>query len=120
MKGGYTFSQTKELVFVLINVKNYRKEEVRYVLTEDELLVEVWDGRAIRKVCLQLFDLIEPEHSAIEFIKHYISVKMAKNKTGKHWTQIGIEVSELKDTKNRRVISNYLEGCVDKKDKEEE
>ena len=45
---------------------------------------------------------------------------MAKNKSGKHWTQIGIEVSELKDTKNRRVISNYLEGCVEKEKKEKE
>lgn len=93
VKGNYTFSQTKDLVFVLINVKNYKKEEVRYVLTEDELLVEVWNGHAICKICLGLFDLIEPEHSAVEFIKHYISVKMQKTNVAKHWTQIGIEVS---------------------------
>lgn len=105
----------------MMNLKNYKKEEVRYVITEDELFLEVWDGNSVRKVCVQLFDLVEPEHSIVECFKSYISVKMQKaNK--KQWDQIGINVTQLKDMKNRRMLSNYLESVGEKPEvkKEEE
>lgn len=78
-------------------MKGYNKlTDVRYALSENELLVEIRQGLVIHRICKTLFKEIEVDQSSIELLVDFVSVKLRKRDKDAVWDQgCGYDISEF-------------------------
>jgi len=73
------FNQIKDFVFLTFQLKGYKREEdVRYALSENELLLEVRRSKNVARLCKTLQKEIDVDGSEISMLVDYIAVKVKK------------------------------------------
>lgn len=70
-----------------INIKGYNKDkDVRYALSENELLLEVRDKtNNVHRLCKTLYKEVDVPESNIELLVDFISIKLKKLENNHSW-----------------------------------
>ena len=78
-------------------MKGYNKlSDVRYGLSENELLLEIRQGSIFHRFCKTLFKEIEVDQSSVELLVDFVSVKLRKRDKDAVWDQgVGYDISEF-------------------------
>ena len=80
----FQFIDQGDLLFLTFNFKGYKKDsDVRYALSENEILLEVRDTskNKIHRVCQTLTQPISSKDSSVQLLIDYIVFKLAKDKS---------------------------------------
>jgi len=108
----YTFMDSGELLFVTFNFKGYRKEQdVRYALSENEILLEVRDEakNTVHRTCQTLSEPINSQESSIQLLVDFIVFKLKKEKTAKKWDSLGMDIKDFQVPDDKCYMrSNFL------------
>ena len=100
-------------------MKGYKKEEdVRYALSENELLLEVRDrsvkngpGR-VKRICQTLNKQIDVTQSEVQLLVDFICVKLKKQEGGTTWRSFGYDISQFTIPERTQMKSNFLKAKV--------
>ncbi|MDR3582201.1 MAG: hypothetical protein P4L67_02915 [Candidatus Pacebacteria bacterium] len=97
VEGKYDFKQLGDVVILLYRVKGYKKETVTSKLTNNEMLLEVYDPtlKAVQRTCVTLFLPIVARESTVETFIDFISVKLKKADPNKMWDSLGYSITQL-------------------------
>ena len=81
-------------MFVNLNFKGYDKSrDVRYALSENELLLEVRDKQnKVHKLCKTLYKEVDMGQSNIDLLVDFICVKLKKYETQTTWNSLGYDI----------------------------
>lgn len=84
-------------MFINFNFKGYQKDkDVRYALSENELLIEVKDKQnKVHRLCKTLFKEIDVPESSVELLVDFIAVKLKKLENAQNWREIGYDISDF-------------------------
>lgn len=93
----YDFKQVAEFVILTYKVKGYKKETVSSVLTNNEMLLEVFDPtlKSIQRTCVTLFQPIIAKESQVDKFTDFICAKLKKADPSKAWDSLGYQISNL-------------------------
>jgi hypothetical protein len=100
----------KEFVIINFQMKGYNKStDVRYALSENELLVEIKDSAArVHRVCKTLFREVDVSQSSIELLVDFVAVKLRKLDVSVSWDQAGYDITQFSLPKRGQVKSNFI------------
>lgn len=112
-----------ELAFLMFRVKGYKKEHVKYMVSQNELYLSVFDGieQCHWECSLTLQEMVSPSESTMETPIDFIVFKLRKATGKKAWTSYGYEVSKVSDPieTKQEFISNYISESKPVKNEEE-
>jgi len=99
----YDFRQFGEFIILTYKVPGYKKETVTYKLTNNEMLLEVYDPslKAIQRTCVTLFLPIVLNGSTIDYLVDFISIKLKKADSSKTWESLGYQISQLTEIEEK-------------------
>lgn len=100
----------KEFVIINLQMKGYNKTtDVRYALSENELLVEIKDSASrVHRICKTLYREVDVPQSSIELLVDFVAVKLRKQDIAVSWDQAGYDISEFSLPKRGQVKSNFI------------
>ena len=100
----------KEFVIINLQMKGYSKTtDVRYALSENELLVEIKDSASrVHRICKTLYREVDVPQSSIELLVDFVAVKLRKQDVSVSWDQAGYDISEFSLPKRGQVKSNFI------------
>jgi hypothetical protein len=104
---------------VNLNFKGYNKvTDVRYALSENELLLEVKypssQGYAVHRLCKTLNKEIDVGQSSIELLVDFISIKLKKAEKEVNWDSLGYDIKDFTIPQRGQMKSNFLKPIVAK------
>jgi CS domain len=111
VEAAHQFFHTKEFVFINFNMKGYSKlTDVRYALSQNELLVEIKEPstQRVHRLCKTLFKEVNVELSSVELLIDFIAVKLRKDDKDIAWDQLGYDIKEFTIPKRGQMKSNFL------------
>jgi hypothetical protein len=90
-------------------VKGYKKEEdVRYALSENELLLEVRRVNQVARVCKTFNKEVDVDGSSVDLLVDYIAVKLKKQDMEVSWDQVGYDIASFTLPRRGQMKSNFL------------
>ena len=98
-------------MFVNFQMKGYSKlMDVRYALSENELLVELKDSQTskVHRLCKTLNREIDVDQSNIELLIDYVAVKLKKSDKEISWDSLGYDIKEFTLPRRGQMKSNFL------------
>eukprot|EP01022_Parablepharisma_sp_SALTPOND_P015577 TRINITY_DN2214_c1_g1_i1.p1 TRINITY_DN2214_c1_g1~~TRINITY_DN2214_c1_g1_i1.p1 ORF type:complete len:741 (-),score=129.72 TRINITY_DN2214_c1_g1_i1:2848-5070(-) len=97
VEGKYDFKQLGEFIILTYKVKGYQKETVTHKITNNEMLLEVYDPglKAIQRTCVTLFLPVVAKESHVDLLLDFICVKLKKADSSKVWESLGYQISQL-------------------------
>ena len=107
----HQFYHTKDNVFVNFPMKGYSKlMDIRYALSENELLVELKDSQTskVHRLCKTLNREIDVELSSIELLIDFVAVKLRKSDKEITWESLGYDVKDFTLPRRGQMKSNFL------------
>ena len=111
MEARHQFYHTKEMVFVNFPMKGYSKlMDVRYALSENELLVELRDPQTekVNRLCKTLNREIDVDQSSVELLIDFVAVKLKKGDKDITWDSLGYDIKEFTLPRRGQMKSNFL------------
>ncbi len=107
VEGKYDFKQLGEYVFLTYKVKGYQKPHVVHKVTDNEMLLEVYDPtlNARQRTCVTLFLPIVSKESSVELLTDYICVKLKKADPSKLWDSLGYAISQLTEATTEPMVA---------------
>lgn len=96
----YTFIHQPEFVFININIKGYKEEDVHYAFSADEIVIEIRDRAAkrvhqIQRLCQTLSKQIDVPASNVQFLIDFITIKFAKVEKSATWSNLGYNIADF-------------------------
>ena len=109
----HQFYHTKENVFVNFPMKGYSKlMDIRYALSENELLVELKDPQTgqVHRLCKTLNREVDVDQSNVELLIDFVAVKLKKSDKEISWDSLGYDIKEFTIPKRAaaQMKSNFL------------
>ena len=109
----HTFVNQGEMVFATFHFKGYDKDkDVRYALSDDEVLLEVRDvsKNKVHRICNTLLHKIDAQESTIQLFVDYIVLKLVKQEKRKTWDSLGSDISNfaVPESHTSYMRSNFL------------
>lgn len=115
------FISQADYVFINLPLRGYNKEtDIRYALSENELLLEVKDtsqGKFIvRRLCQTLHKQIDVSLSEVMLLVDFVSVKLCKLEKGHSWGALGYDIANFTIPERGQMKSNFLKTALPKED----
>lgn len=106
-------------MFININIKGYKEEEVRYAFSADEILIEIRDKtnkeNRILRLCETLSRQIDVPGSNVSFLVDFICFKLAKAEKGTSWPSLGYAIAEWTNPLRGQMKSNFMKSVAQPK-----
>lgn len=102
-------------------MRGYNKEtDIRYALSENELLLEVKDSSAgkhlVRRLCQTLHKQIDVQQSEVLLLVDFVSVKLCKLEKGQSWSGLGYNIANFTIPERGQMKSNFLKTALPKEE----
>lgn len=102
-------------------MRGYNKEtDIRYALSENELLLEVKDSSAgkhlVRRLCQTLHKQIDVQQSEVMLLVDFVSVKLCKLEKGQTWSGLGYDIANFTVPERGQMKSNFLKTALPKEE----
>jgi hypothetical protein len=91
-------------------MKGYSKLcDVRYSLSQNELLIEVKESstQKVHRLCKTLLKEVNVELSSVELLVDFVAVKLRKEDKDQFWDQLGYDIKEFTIPKRGQIKSNF-------------
>lgn len=115
----HSFLQQTDFVFININIKGYKEEDVRYAFSADELLIEIRDKSSkehrIMRLCETLSRQIDVPGSNVQFLVDFICFKLAKAERGTSWPSLGYTIADWTNPLRGQMKSNFMKSVAQPK-----
>ena len=108
-------------MFININIKGYKEEDVRYAFSADEILIEIRDRKVKRgtnrilRLCQTLSKQIDVPTSNVSFLVDYITFKLAKAEKSSNWPNLGYDIAEWTNPLRGQMKSNFAKSLAQPK-----
>jgi hypothetical protein len=92
-------------------MKGYSKlMDVRYALSENELLIELRDSQTekVNRLCKTLNREIDVDQSSVELLIDFVAVKLMKGDKDITWDSLGYDIKEFTLPRRGQMKSNFL------------